>query len=516
MRVTHLGHAGLKVETARTTLLCDPWFSPEGAFQAAWFQYPDNSHLLGPGGGDGLSKPSAVVISHEHLDHVDPWFLRRMPPDVPAIIHRFPSPVLRRKILAGGDRPIIEAEAWQPVDVADGTRVWFVPELSPMNHDVAIVVQADGHTLLNMNDARLTPMQLRGIRARVGGTVDCFALQGAGASWYPMCYDYPAARAQELSRRKRLAKFAYVARAIRVVEPTVAIPFAGPPCFLDPEIACYNAELDNGIFPDQQDVADWLAERGIHNTVVLLPGDGWDAATRRAARDPAWAGFSLPDRAPYLRAYAERRYHQVEAVRARHPEPAESLWEPFRDYFERLLEMSPYFNRKIGMRVGFEITGPGGGSWAVDFRPGSEGVYPSDADCGYRYRFDSRWAPPLLDGRVPWEDFLLSLRFRARREPDLYNDHLLGLLKFAHPGALRAVEQFETSLASEERITIHADGRTYRVQRYCPHAGNDLLETGEVLPGGILRCLAHHYEFALDTGTCITSACVPLETERVD
>ncbi len=49
LRVTHLGHAGLKIETSGTTILVDPWFSPEGAFQASWFQYPDNAHLITPG-----------------------------------------------------------------------------------------------------------------------------------------------------------------------------------------------------------------------------------------------------------------------------------------------------------------------------------------------------------------------------------------------------------------------------------------------------------------------------------
>jgi len=63
MKVTHHGHAGLKVETARATLVCDPWFSREGAFQASWFQYPDNSHVLTP----ELTTPAAVVISHETI-----------------------------------------------------------------------------------------------------------------------------------------------------------------------------------------------------------------------------------------------------------------------------------------------------------------------------------------------------------------------------------------------------------------------------------------------------------------
>ena len=54
------------------------------------------------------------------------------------------------------------------------------------------------------------------------------------------------------------------------------------------------------------------------------------------------------------------------------------------------------------------------------------------------------------------------------------------------------------------------------MSRYCPHAGNDLLQTGEVLPGGILQCGAHHYDFDLRTGRCLNSECSPLKVEMVE
>ncbi len=103
----------------------------------------------------------------------------------------------------------------------------------------------------------------------------------------------------------------------------------------------------------------------------------------------------------------------------------------------------------------------------------------------------------------------------ARRDPDRYNDHLLGLLKFADDTAIDMVEQFEVNQVFGDRIEINHEGRRYRVQRHCPNAGNDLLETGELLEGGVLRCLAHHYEFDLTTGECITGVCAPLEVEVV-
>jgi UDP-MurNAc hydroxylase len=510
LKVTALGHAGLQIETTRAKVLLDPWFSPEGAFQASWFQFPDNAHLLKP----SLFEPTAIAISHEHLDHVDPWFLARVPPHVPVVIPRYPSPVLKEKILSGGPREIIEAAQWERVEIADGTTVFFVSE-PPMNHDSAIIVEGDGQVLLDLNDARLFPVQFRDIRQDVGGHVDMFTFQGAGASWFPMCYRYTAEHALEASRQKRRAKFAYCFRSMRVVEPTVGLPFAGPPAFLDPALFKHNAEMEEGIFPDQQQVAAWLQDRGMTNVPVLLPGDAWDLDAQVKDPDPQWDGFSFERRDEYLQEYGDRRRDHVRAVLARHPEPSESLWEAFRDYFQRLLSMSPYFNRKIGMRVGFDIAGPGGGRWTVDFRPDSAGVFPEGGGCNYLYSFDSRWLPPLLSGSTPWEDFFLSLRFEAWRDPDVYNDHLLGLLKFAEPNALEAVEAFETTMASDERITVHSEGNTYSIQRYCPHAGNDLLNTGEVLPGGILRCLAHHYEFDLATGRCINGNCSGLIVERI-
>jgi UDP-MurNAc hydroxylase len=512
MQITSLGHAGLKVKTPEATVLIDPWFCPEGAFLASWFQYPDNQHLLEP----SLFQPTAIVISHEHFDHLDPWFLAQVPSTTPIIVPRYPSSSVRQKLAAAGIHQIVEAEPWQEIQLVDDLVVFFVPEESPMNHDAAIVVTHAAKTLLNLNDARLSPSQLRSIRTKVGGSVDLLTLQGAGASWYPMCYDYPIKQQRSLSQRKRMAKLKYVASVINVIEPKVAIPFAGPPCFLDDDLRSHNTEMQDGIFPDLQQVIGWLTEQGFTQTQLLLPGDRWNLTTRSKTADPTWQNFSFHDRQAYLETYAQRRAVFIAAVRDRHPEPTDSLWHDFQTYFEALLQMSAYFNQRIDMRIGFEILGAGGGQWAVDFRSGSEGVFDELGDCQYGYQFESRWLPPLLSGKLPWEDFFLSLRFKAWRNPDVYNDYLLGLLKFAHLEALKAVEAYETSFDAQEQMLLHADGKGYQVQRRCPHAGVDLLEAGEVLPGRVLRCLGHHYEFDLATGKCLTGKCRSLTTKRLN
>ena len=491
------------------TLACDPWFSPEGAFQASWFQYPSNEHLL-----DRALDVDAVLISHEHMDHVDPWYLARLAPDVPVVCPKYPSPVLKQKILLGGDRTIVQLDPWVQ-QVFGLVSVFFVSEASPMNHDSAMVIMGDGCSLVNMNDARLTPVQLRRIAEVVGGQIDLLFLQAAGASWFPICYEYETTHMTRLSRQKRVAKLRYVERAIAVSEAQRAFPFAGPPCFLDPELSRFNNEMENGIFPDQQQAVGWLRDRGVDNVTSLLPGDGWDGRQSVELRDETLAGFDFRNPSAYLAEYAKARRGQIAAVRDRHPYPSEPMDEVFYSFFEPVLEMSPYFRERIDMRTGFEVSGPGGGEWTVDFRPGHEGIERGIGDVGYLYRFESRWLPPLLDGSVPWEDFFLSLRFSAWRSPDVYNDHLLGLLKFAFPDALDAVEDYETSDRGKETIQLEVGGVCYEVERYCPHAGQDLSETGELLESGVLRCLGHHYEFDVATGRCLNGSIRDLETRRL-
>jgi UDP-MurNAc hydroxylase len=68
----------------------------------------------------------------------------------------------------------------------------------------------------------------------------------------------------------------------------------------------------------------------------------------------------------------------------------------------------------------------------------------------------------------------------------------------------------------DERFTLDVGGGSVSVSRFCPHAGNDLQETGEILPDGVLRCLAHHYEFDLRTGRCLNGDVGPLDVQPLD
>lgn len=515
VQITYLGHAGLRVDGADLRLLMDPWLSEGGAFQAAWHQFPANAHL----DRAALLDCGYVTVSHEHLDHMDLSVLTSLPPSATVLIPRYPSPNFRDRLTAAGVATVIEVPAWEKFQLNErGDWLTFITEQSPMCHDAAVLVSAGGAALLHGNDARLTVGQVRRAALECGGRLDVMAVQMASATWHPICYEYPPEQIREIAAAKRAGKFRAVARLARMVRPELVVPFAGPMCFLDPEIQQHNRWLKPpGLFPDQAQAAGFLSGRLPGQDVGLwLPGDQYDPLRRRHVRDEHWHGFDFADTDEYLDGYARARRQAIEAVRADFPAPGADLRDAFAEHFRRLGEMSPYFLDRIDMTVRFELAGEIEGRWDVDLRPDGVRVdlngrarHPE-----YGFRLDSRWLAPVIFGRIGWEDLLLSLRFSAWRDPDIYNDYLIGFLKHAEPQALRAIADYEQSRSHDEKIVVDAPDGRYEIARYCPHAGEDLA-VGSAIRDGVIRCLGHNLEFDLASGACLNARCDPLVTRRL-
>jgi L-ascorbate metabolism protein UlaG (beta-lactamase superfamily)/nitrite reductase/ring-hydroxylating ferredoxin subunit len=514
--VTFLGHAGLAIDARGFRLLADPWFARTGAFLGSWHQFPRNDHL----DTTELLDADWVAVSHEHLDHMDLATLHRLPARTRVLIPRYPSPAFRERLRAAGIARVIELEPWKPFALdTEGSWITAIPEQSPMCNDAAFLIVADGHAVLNCNDARLTAAQARRAKHLAGGRLDVMAVQTSGASWHPICYDYPAPVRADIEMRKRIGKFRSVLRLVRATAPDLAVPFAGPPCFLDPQLRAFNASLlPPGIFPDAEQAVDWLAEHlPAQRWSAFRPGDRLDLSSGEVVPDPVSAHFSYTEGLEeYLDRYAADRAAALAAVHAGAPNPGPDLARRFVDHFSRLGTLSPYFLTRIGMTVRFEVTGDYGGDW--DVRMDGDGLRV-DLDGGtaapeYTFTVNGRWLGAVLAGDIAWEDLLLSLRLTARRDPDEYNDYLIGLLKHANQPALAAIEEYETRRDSGERIIVSCDGRDYEIDRYCPHAGEDLAE-GAVIEDGGVHCLAHNFVFDLTSGRCRNARCEMLSTRVV-
>ena len=138
MRVTHLGHACLLVETADRRVLIDP-----GSF----------SH-----GFEQLTGLDAILVTHNHVDHFDPEAvaaLVRSNPSTP--VHT--DPLTAQKLREEG-LDAVPTRQGEPFEVGDVT-VTPVGELHAFNHEampripnVGVVLRADGEpSLFHPGDA---------------------------------------------------------------------------------------------------------------------------------------------------------------------------------------------------------------------------------------------------------------------------------------------------------------------------------------------------------------------------
>ena len=270
MRATSVGHAGILVETAAGSILCDPWFVP--AFFGSWFVFPRNDQLS----DDLLERIESadyLYISHLHGDHHDePWLREHLRRDIPILLPGYPTREQQRTLQQLGFTEFIRTTDTEELELAPGLTVAIHVETSITDGpggDSAIVISDGESILVNQNDCRTNDLG----QLRAHGPVDLHWLQFSGAIWYPMVYDLPPEEKQSLCRAKVDAQFARAMRYVENIDARYVVPSAGPPAFLDDDLFALNMidGDETSIFPDQTAFLARLAAAGRHG-ILNVPG----------------------------------------------------------------------------------------------------------------------------------------------------------------------------------------------------------------------------------------------------
>ena len=227
MRVRYIYSACIEIETPDVRILTDPWFT-DGAYDGSWHQFPKLEAPL-----DTLREPDLIYISHIHPDHYDPVFLRALFDRFgkkPVLIPAFERNYLALKARHDGIDVTPTTEA-----VFGGTNLHIVPNIIPSESDIdsALIVNAAGNTVLNLNDCIWNDQhvaQLRGILAGYTEEVDLVAVAYTGAGPYPQTYYDPVQDREDLVREAEKKKQVFFARYRRYCEAFPSkkhLPFAG-------------------------------------------------------------------------------------------------------------------------------------------------------------------------------------------------------------------------------------------------------------------------------------------------
>jgi len=496
MRITATGHAGLFLDTAMGSVLCDPWRTP--AYFASWFVFPDNSDVAFE-----EFKPDFLYVSHLHRDHFDPELLARsVPKSTTVLLPEFPTDELRSALSDLGFRSFVQTRNGEPIELG-GLRVMITAMVSPSDGpigDSALSLDDGEVRVLDQNDARPPdPAQLNAF-----GAYDGHFLQFSGAIWWPVVYDLPEANKTEFAKRKRLNGMERACRFVDAVGARYVFPTSGPPCFLDDDLFEHNdfANRPDNIFPDQRVFLAYLADGGLDNGRLLAPGS-------TAAIGPTGCGIShalaeadlqsiFTDKRTYLEAYAARQRPVLEHERLSRPHYEGDLLAALRDWWEPLLALADHICEGVGAPVLLDL---GDTQILVDFQAREVRDWAGEA-CRYRFSLDRRLVEALVaEHEIDWVNSLfLSMRFRARRRGQ-YNEYVFAFFKCLSPERISYVEGWYAEKSSSEDLVRLGD---YMVQRRCPHLKADLSRFGTVC-NGVLECAMHGWRFELASGRCLTA-----------
>lgn len=521
MEITFLGHAGFFVETPTTMLIMDPWVSKNGAFDGGWFQYPRNHHMADfitkKLSQNNAQKEVFIYISHEHKDHFDPHFLKKLEPyTFQYIIPNFRRTLLYNQIKAYSTKNILLCNDEELIQIGEGDSIRIYTDDGELNRDSAILFESNEKRFLNMNDCKIHDRL--GLIKQQNGKIDVFTVQFSGATWHPTCYDYSEKEYAKISRKKKRSKFEATAFAIENLAPSVYIPSAGPPCFLDPDTTHLNFQKES-IFPRSHEVVAYLQKR-LRNQkleiIDLMPADSLllneTIETQLGGSKPIQEDEFHDYITKYSKAYASFFAEiKVRLTDVRFKELLAFLITEFQakmDNFKSRAEIERPLYLSFIDQPNHIIK--------IDFKAGRVGTIPEITEQNhYSIKVFTYDMQRIKESALTWEDYSLTFRMKLSREPDIYQVLMQGFLILEKEDLNFFCDKMLEIENRNERITVEVGGCKYRIDRYCPHQGADLTHAW-FEKDKFLVCPRHRWEFDLeDEGVCKANSstvnAIPLE-----
>jgi UDP-MurNAc hydroxylase len=353
MRFTTLSHAGLLVEHAGKSVLCDPWLIGSCHWRS-WWNYPEPSREL----VDSL-RPNYIYLTHIHWDHFHGASLKLFPRDTCILIPKFPSRHMAIDLNHLGFHNIREIPHAGCVDLASGFSLHSYQ--FGIDHDSAMVLTDGAVTLLDANDCKIFGLPLQQLRKRFQ-TFDFVLRSHSNARVLPYCLEnYDKYLPNFRTNQDYIEEFTNFCLGLNA---RYAVPFASNHCFLHRDTERFNNTM---VRPPT--IVEYYRrraqERGSNSEIVIMPaGSSWSAKDGFSLRE-----FDYENPELYIeqmkRKYTKQLQRQYELE-----ENAIFDETAFRSYFEKFSRAFPWFLGLIKpLRITFKVQDKSSQYyWLVDFR----------------------------------------------------------------------------------------------------------------------------------------------------
>ena len=500
-KLQFLGHAGLLVDT-EVKLLCDPWFTSNGAMLGTWKQFPPNSALLEQ--IRELKQPDYVWISHEHSDHFDIEFLSSLPKSTQFIIPKFLTTNIEDHLRSNGFDRFIYLGDKQELRLCENTQIEMIFEIPIWAEHSSLVIKSHDFCLLHNSDSFLDSSQLRYIKDKY--SPEYYIGQYSSTSPYPDFMTSLTNQEKKPLRRRHLDwAMQRFSESARNVGAKTAIPCAGPAVLVNKNRikdtfrklystdGCMNFDV---LFKKLK-----TSNPGV-KIKYLEPGDTLDS---EGSKPPKYSS-NIGEVKKILKASNSTESMRVDEVD-----------------FNKILEKhrikmkfaAPHITASL--KACFSVHFPDKGAWidtkfSTDQKTGLAIVNVSGAvDVSqrnihgefYQIEVESRIWNLFVKDEIVFDEIFYSQRQTISESSFGYSSDLINLLRTCHSKVLLEAANASMLEANSEKTEIEYDGKLFSISKFCPHMGVSL---EGVVPNadGTITCPAHKWKFCLKTGNCIS------------
>ena len=261
MKFKILSHACLLIQSSKASLIIDPWLLGS-CYWRSWWNFPESSF-----DEDELARVDAVVISHIHWDHWHGPTLKKWFRGKPVFVPDEPGERSGRDLQSIGFDRVVRVPHGEKVMVEDIAVTMY--QFGLLLNDAAVVIEANGDSLLNANDAKIEGWALRDIVARHGRFN--FALRSHSSANPRICYHLEGS--DDYVPDDRDHYFRSFAAFMDCVRPEYAIPFASNHCHLHDDVYALNSYISNPL--QLREFVASLPKPPAWSLKVMLPGSQW-------------------------------------------------------------------------------------------------------------------------------------------------------------------------------------------------------------------------------------------------
>lgn len=217
MNIEYVTHASMKVDTGDDVLLLDPFYFFDDFMGSFMCHFPPRQ--LTP---ESFPKVDYLFSSHIHPDHCHANTLELirdkirqvlLPDERKGLVNLYKGLGYPEPRLLGKEEMVTLSDKLKLTTYWDGTV------------DTALVIEADGCTILHQNDCRLSPDTLRRIAER--HEIDfAFLLYTSSQSLFPFILDRSVEERESLAEEREMGLLNYQVSCVEILKPKVVVPYS--------------------------------------------------------------------------------------------------------------------------------------------------------------------------------------------------------------------------------------------------------------------------------------------------